>query len=76
VAAIGFGIVIFPGGTARFVAAQLERYFLSLREHGTTPPLRDDMFDFSALNSQRVVHCRCCHHHHADARALLCHAWR
>jgi 2-methylisocitrate lyase-like PEP mutase family enzyme len=50
--AFGFSIVIFPGGTARFVAAQLERYFLSLREHGTTSPLRDDMLDFSGLNDR------------------------
>ena len=46
----GFRIVIFPGGTARFVAAQLQRYFGSLREHQTTAPLRAEMLDFDGLN--------------------------
>jgi 2-methylisocitrate lyase-like PEP mutase family enzyme len=46
----GFRIVIFPGGTARFVAAQLQRYFGSLREHETTTPTRDAMLDFDGLN--------------------------
>lgn len=49
----GFRIVIFPGGTARFIAAQLQNYFGSLREHGTTTPTRDAMLDFDGLN--RVV---------------------
>jgi 2-methylisocitrate lyase-like PEP mutase family enzyme len=47
----GFRIVIFPGGTVRFVAAQLQRYFTSLREHQTTSPVRDQMLDFDGLNS-------------------------
>jgi 2-methylisocitrate lyase-like PEP mutase family enzyme len=46
----GFRIVIFPGGTARFVARQLQTYFASLREHGTTRPIRDQMLDFDGLN--------------------------
>ena len=46
----GFRIVIFPGGTARFVAAQLQRYFASLRAHGTTAPMQDGMLDFDGLN--------------------------
>lgn len=46
----GFRIVIFPGGTARFVASQLQRYFESLRAHGTTGPTRDLMLDFDELN--------------------------
>lgn len=47
----GFRIVIFPGGTARFVARQLQRYFGSLREHGSTAPMRDEMLDFEGLNA-------------------------
>ena len=47
---IGFRIVIFPGGTARWVAAGLQTYFASLKEHGTTDPLRDHMLSFNQLN--------------------------
>jgi len=47
----GFRIVIFPGGTARFVAAQLQRYFASLEKHETTTPMRDKMLDFDGLNA-------------------------
>ena len=46
----GFRIVIFPGGTARFVAAQLQRYFASLHSNGTTSPLQGEMLDFDGLN--------------------------
>jgi 2-methylisocitrate lyase-like PEP mutase family enzyme len=46
----GFRIVIFPGGTARFVARQLQIYFASLRDHGTTRPMQDQMLDFDGLN--------------------------
>jgi 2-methylisocitrate lyase-like PEP mutase family enzyme len=46
----GFRIVIFPGGTARFVARQLQSYFTSLREHGTTRPMQAQMLDFDGLN--------------------------
>lgn len=48
---LGFRIVIFPGGTIRFVARQLQRYFESLKKHGTTAPMRDEMFDFNELNA-------------------------
>jgi 2-methylisocitrate lyase-like PEP mutase family enzyme len=46
----GFRIVIFPGGTARFVARQLQIYFASLRGHGTTRPMQNQMLDFDGLN--------------------------
>ncbi|MBQ1765849.1 MAG: isocitrate lyase/phosphoenolpyruvate mutase family protein, partial [Aquincola sp.] len=46
----GFRIVIFPGGTARFVVRQLQRYFGSLRQHGSTAPMRGEMLDFDGLN--------------------------
>ncbi|MEJ8810297.1 oxaloacetate decarboxylase [Variovorax ureilyticus] len=47
---LGFRIVIFPGGTARWVAAGLQRYFASLQAEGTTQPLRSQMLDFDQLN--------------------------
>jgi 2-methylisocitrate lyase-like PEP mutase family enzyme len=47
----GFRIVIFPGGTARFVARQLQDYFGSLRAHGTTRPMQEKMLDFDGLNA-------------------------
>ena len=46
----GFGIAIFPGGTARAVAHTLQGYYASLREHQTTAPYRDQMLDFDGLN--------------------------
>jgi 2-methylisocitrate lyase-like PEP mutase family enzyme len=47
----GFKIVIFPGGTARAVANTLQRYYASLREHGSTAPMREQMLDFDQLNA-------------------------
>jgi len=47
---IGFRIVIFPGGTARFVAAGLQQYFATLKAEGTTATLRERMLDFDQLN--------------------------
>jgi 2-methylisocitrate lyase-like PEP mutase family enzyme len=47
----GYRIVIFPGGTARFVARQLTGYYGSLKTHGTTVPRQADMFDFDELNA-------------------------
>ncbi|AZY48465.1 isocitrate lyase/PEP mutase family protein [Bordetella avium] len=50
-AALGFRIVIFPGGTARAVAHTLQGYYASLRQHGTTAPWRESMLDFDGLNA-------------------------
>jgi 2-methylisocitrate lyase-like PEP mutase family enzyme len=47
---VGFRIVIFPGGTVRWVAAGLQRYFANLAAEGTTAALRDQMLDFDQLN--------------------------
>ena len=49
-AARGFKIVIFPGGTARAVAHTLSGYYRSLQQHGSTAPWRDQMLDFDGLN--------------------------
>ncbi len=49
--AIGFRIVIFPGGAARAVAHTLQGYYATLRREGTTAGLRDAMLDFDGLNA-------------------------
>lgn len=49
-AAQGFQIAIFPGGTARAVAHTLQGYYTSLRQHGTTALWREKMLDFDHLN--------------------------
>lgn len=48
--ALGFRIVIFPGGTARAVAHTLRRYYATLKQDGTTAALRGEMLDFDGLN--------------------------
>ena len=48
--ALGFSLVIFPGGTVRALAHALADYFASLHRHGTTTPYRNRMLDFAALN--------------------------
>jgi 2-methylisocitrate lyase-like PEP mutase family enzyme len=48
--ALGFNLVIFPGGTVRALAAALQDYFASLKTHGTTAPYRDRMLDFAGIN--------------------------
>ena len=49
--AIGFSLVIFPGGIVRAVARHAEDYYRSLREHGSNEPFRDRMHDFAGLNA-------------------------
>ena len=48
--ALGFKLVIFPGGTVRALAFGLREYFASLAAHGTTDPYRGRMLDFAAVN--------------------------
>jgi 2-methylisocitrate lyase-like PEP mutase family enzyme len=48
--ALGFALVIFPGGTVRALTHALADYFASLHRHGTTAPYRNRMLDFAALN--------------------------
>ena len=47
--AMGFRIVIFPGGTVRSVVFGLREYFASLKANGTTAPFRNRMLDFRGL---------------------------
>ena len=48
--ALGFSLVIFPGGTVRALARLMQDYFSSLAGHGTTAPFRDRMLDFRGIN--------------------------
>ena len=49
--ALGFSLVIFPGGIVRTLAKTATEYYDSLAAHGSTQPFRDRMFDFNELNS-------------------------
>ncbi len=51
--AMGFRLVIFPGGTVRALVRALQEYFSVLKRDGTTARLRDRMLDFDGL--QRVL---------------------
>jgi 2-methylisocitrate lyase-like PEP mutase family enzyme len=48
--AMGFRLVIFPGGTVRALAHAMQGYFASLRQHGSTAPWRERMLDLDGLN--------------------------
>jgi 2-methylisocitrate lyase-like PEP mutase family enzyme len=48
--ALGFKLVIFPGGTVRALAFALREYLASLARHGTTDPYRSRMLDFTTIN--------------------------
>jgi 2-methylisocitrate lyase-like PEP mutase family enzyme len=48
--AIGFSLVIFPGGIVRAVAKTAAEYYGSLAANGSTQPFRERMYDFNGLN--------------------------
>lgn len=48
--AMGFKIVIFPGGAARAVAHCLQGFYGKLHEHGSTAASAEAMLDFNQLN--------------------------
>jgi 2-methylisocitrate lyase-like PEP mutase family enzyme len=48
--AIGFALVIFPGGIVRALGHMATEYYSSLAAHGTTEPFRPRMLDFTGLN--------------------------
>ncbi len=50
--ALGFSIVIFPGGIVRALAKTAEAYYASLRTHGSNRPFADRMHDFDGLNAK------------------------
>ncbi len=49
--ALGFSIVIFPGGLVRALSHAASGYFASLKATGSTAAFRDRMLDFSELNA-------------------------
>ena len=49
--AIGFSLVIFPGGLTRAVARTTRAYFESLLAHGSNAPFKQHMYDFAGINA-------------------------
>ena len=49
--ALGFVLVIFPGGIVRALGRMAADYYGSLARHGTTEPFRDRMLDLDGLNA-------------------------
>ena len=50
--AIGYSIVIFPGGIVRALAKTAGEYYASLMANGSNRPFADRMFDFDGLNDR------------------------
>jgi 2-methylisocitrate lyase-like PEP mutase family enzyme len=48
--AMGFALVIFPGGIVRALARTASEYYTSLAARGTSEPFRSRMLDFTSLN--------------------------
>lgn len=48
--ALGFSLVIFPGGIVRALARTAADFYASLAAHGSTEPFRARMHDFDSLN--------------------------
>ena len=49
--ALGFKIVIFPGGLVRALAMTAQAYFASLKANGSNENFRNRMFDFQGLQA-------------------------
>lgn len=49
--AMGFSLVIFPGGIVRALASTASDYYAALAAHGTSEPVRSRMLDFDGLNA-------------------------
>ncbi|MEM7567410.1 MAG: isocitrate lyase/phosphoenolpyruvate mutase family protein, partial [Pseudomonadota bacterium] len=50
--ALGYSLVIFPGGIVRALAHTAEAYYASLRANGSNAPFAERMFDFAGLNAR------------------------
>ena len=48
--ALGFALVIFPGGIVRALGHMASEYYASLAAHGTSEPFGNRMLDFTGLN--------------------------
>jgi len=49
--ALGYAIVIFPGGLARALGHAAREYFAALKRDGTTAALRERMLDLAGINA-------------------------
>jgi 2-methylisocitrate lyase-like PEP mutase family enzyme len=49
--ALGFSLVLFPGGAVRAVARAAEAYYASLLANGANAPFADRMHDLASLNA-------------------------
>jgi 2-methylisocitrate lyase-like PEP mutase family enzyme len=49
--AMGFALVLSPGGLVRAQTMLAEEYLASLRQHGTTAPFKSRMHDFAGINA-------------------------
>ena len=49
--AIGFALVIFPGGIVRALGRMASEFYASLAAHGTNEPFRNRMLDFDGSTS-------------------------
>ncbi|MGL4441633.1 MAG: isocitrate lyase/PEP mutase family protein [Bosea sp. (in: a-proteobacteria)] len=49
--ALGFSLVIFPGGIVRVIARTAQEFYATLLRDGTSDAFRPRMFDFDALNA-------------------------
>jgi 2-methylisocitrate lyase-like PEP mutase family enzyme len=47
--ALGYRVVIFPGGLVRALTRTAQDYFASLKAHGSNKPFANRMFDFKGL---------------------------
>ncbi len=47
---LGYAMVIFPGGLVRWLLPQMQTYFATVLEHGSTESLSTQMLDFTQLN--------------------------
>lgn len=50
--AMGFSVVIFPGGIVRALAHTAAAYYASLHRHGSNRPFAERMDDFAGLNAR------------------------
>ena len=49
--ALGFSLVIFPGGVVRAIAKAAQNFYRVLARDGTSDAFRENMFDFDTLNA-------------------------
>jgi 2-methylisocitrate lyase-like PEP mutase family enzyme len=49
--ALGFSLVIFPGGIVRALARAAQDFYGTLKRNGSTDAFRNQMFDFDQLNA-------------------------